>query len=134
MDAEGPHLADPDWMGMLAGLGIVKGQPFAPDERTRGILDRVAKSAYQMSRVLAFDEVVSGRSFRMYPDRRWVNPMADATSENPSGKLDLSWRRVDRGGALDVGRPCRAARATRCPPAPWSGPGSPGSAVSPQPR
>ena len=24
VDAEGPHLADPDWMGMLAGLGIVK--------------------------------------------------------------------------------------------------------------
>ena len=43
----------------------------------------------------------AGRS-AMYPDRRWVNPMADATAENPSGKLDLSWRRVDRGGALDV--------------------------------
>ena len=38
----------------------------------------------------------------MYPDRRWLNPMADATADNPSGKLDLSWRRVDRGGALDV--------------------------------
>ena len=64
VDAEGPHLADPDWMGMLAGLGIVKGEPFQPDERMRGILDRAAKSAYQMSRVIAFDEVVSGRSFR----------------------------------------------------------------------
>ena len=102
VDAEGSHLADPDWMGMLAGLGIVKGEPFQPDERTRGILDRAAKSAYKMSRVLGFDEVVSGRSFRMYGDRRWLNPMADATAENPSGKLDLSWRRVDRGGALDV--------------------------------
>jgi len=102
VDAEGPHLADPDWMGMLAGLGIVKGEPFHPDERTRGILDHAAKSGYKMSRVMAFDEVVSGRSFRMYPDRRWLNPMADATAENPSGKLDLSWRRVDRGGALDV--------------------------------
>jgi hypothetical protein len=102
IDAEGPHLADPDWMGMLAGLGIVKGEPFQPDERTRGILDRAAKSAYKMSRVNAFDEVVSGRSLRLYPDRRWINPMADATADNPSGKLDLSWRRVDRGGALDV--------------------------------
>ncbi|WP_088894930.1 DUF1254 domain-containing protein [Leptolyngbya ohadii] len=102
VDAEGPHLADPDWMGMLAGLGIIKGQPFQPDEHTRGILNRAAKSAYKMSRVIGFDEVVSGRSFRMYGDRRWLNPMADATTENPSGKLDLSWRRVDRGGALDV--------------------------------
>lgn len=55
-----------------------------------------------MSRVLVFDEVVSGRSLRKYPDRRWVNPMADATAEQPSGKFDLGWRRVDRGGALDV--------------------------------
>jgi hypothetical protein len=102
VDAEGPHLADPDWMGMLAGLGIVKGEPFRPDERLRGILDRAAKSAYKMSRAIAFDEEVSGRSFVMYPGRRWVNPMADATAEQPSGKLDMSWRRVDRGGALDV--------------------------------
>ena len=102
VDAEGPHLADPDWMGMLAGLGIVKGQPFEPDARTRGILDRAAKSAYKMSRVIGFDEVVSGRSFRLYRDRRWLNPMADATAENPSGQLDLSWRRADWGGALDV--------------------------------
>ena len=118
VDAEGPHLADPDWMGMLAGLGIVKGEPFQPDERTRGILDRAAKSAYKMSRVIAFDEVVSGRSFRIYPDRRWVNPMADATAENPSGKLDLSWRRVDRGGALDVDcRPWFSRITTRSAPA-----------------
>lgn len=102
VDAEGPQLADPDWMGMLAGLGIVKGEPFEPDARVRGILDRAARTAYRMSRVIAFDEVVSGRSFRMYPDRRWLNPMADATAENPSGRLDLSWRRTDRGGALDV--------------------------------
>jgi hypothetical protein len=102
VDAEGPHLADPDWMGMLAGLGIARGEPFQPDERMQGILERAAQSAYKMSRVLAFDEVVSGRSFRLYPDRRWVNPMADATAEKPSGNLDLSWRRADRDGALDV--------------------------------
>jgi hypothetical protein len=35
VDAEGPHLADPDWMGMLAGLGIVQAEPFQPDERRR---------------------------------------------------------------------------------------------------
>ena len=102
LDAEGPHLADPDWMGMLAGLGIVKGEPFQPDARTRGILDRAAKSAYKMSRVIGFEEKVSGRAFSMYPERRWVNPMADATPTKPSGDLDLSWRRSDRGGALDL--------------------------------
>jgi len=44
VDAEGLHLVDPDWMTMLAGLGIVRGEPFKPDERTRGILDRAANS------------------------------------------------------------------------------------------
>jgi hypothetical protein len=102
VDAEGPHLADQDWMGMLAGLGIVKGAPFQPDERTRGILDRAAKSAYKMSRVVGFEEQVSGRAFTMYPGRKWLNPMADATADKPSGDLDLSWRRSDRGGALDL--------------------------------
>ena len=102
VDAEGPHLADSDWMGMLASLGIVKGQPFNPDARAREILGRAAKSGYKMSRVIAFEETVSGRSMRMYPGRHWVNPMADATPTKPSGDLDLGWRRTDRGGALDL--------------------------------
>jgi hypothetical protein len=101
VDSEGSHLADPDSLGMLAALGIVKGQPFAPDARSRAILDAAARTAYKMSRVIGFKEEVSGRSLRMYPDRRWVNPMADATAEKPAGPFDLGWRRAD-GGYLDV--------------------------------
>jgi hypothetical protein len=86
---------------MLAALGIVKGQPFAPDARTRSILDSAARTGYKMSRVIGFKETVSGRSLRIYPDRRWINPMADATPANPAGPFDLGWRRVD-GGYLDV--------------------------------
>ena len=74
VDAEGANLADPDWLGMLASIGIVKGQPFNPDAATRAILDKAAKTAYKMSRVVGFEETVGGRSFRIYPDRRWVNP------------------------------------------------------------
>jgi hypothetical protein len=106
VDSEGTNLADSDSLGMLslgmlAAIGIVKGQPFAPEARTRAILDRAAKSAYKMSRVIGFEEVVSGRSFRVYPDRRWLNPLADGTPENPSGPLDLGWRRK-AGGYLDL--------------------------------
>ncbi|MBI5503365.1 MAG: DUF1254 domain-containing protein [Deltaproteobacteria bacterium] len=101
VDSEGPHLADPDWLGMLASIGIVNGQPFKPDAKTRTILDRAAKTAYKMSRVVGFEEVVSGRSFRVYPDRRWVNPLADLTPSNPTAALDLSWRNI-AGSYLDL--------------------------------
>lgn len=101
VDSEGPHLAHTDWLGMLAALGIVKGQPFAPDAATRAILDQAAKTAYKTSRVIGFEEKVSGRDFRVYPDRHWVNPVADGTPENPGGPLDLSWNRTD-GGYLDL--------------------------------
>jgi hypothetical protein len=101
INGEGAHLADPDWLGMLAAIGIVKGHPFEPDAGTRAILDRAAKTAYKMSRVIGFEEKVGGRDFRVYPDRRWVNPIADGTPQNPGGALDLAWRRKD-GGYLDV--------------------------------
>jgi hypothetical protein len=101
VDSEGANLADSDSLGMLAAIGIVKGQPFNPDAHTREILDRAAKTAYKMSRVIGFQEAVGGRDFRVYPDRRWINPIADGTPANPGGPLDLSWRRK-AGGYLDL--------------------------------
>lgn len=97
LDREGTNLADADWLGMLAAIGIVQGQPFHPDAHTRAILDRAAKTAYKMSRIIGFQETVSGRSFQVFPDRRWINPMADAAPGQPGGKLDLSGRRIPQG-------------------------------------
>jgi hypothetical protein len=79
LDEEGANLGDPDWRGMLGAIGIVQGQPFQPDAATRTILDRAAKTGYKMSRVIGFEENVGERSFQVYPDRRWVSPVADAT-------------------------------------------------------
>jgi hypothetical protein len=101
IDTEGPGLADADWRGMLAAIGIVKGQPFDPDAHTSDILDRAAKTAYKMSRVVGFEEAVGGRDFRVYPDRRWINPIADGTPANPGGALDLAWKRT-AGNYLDL--------------------------------
>ena len=101
VESEGTSLADSDGLGMLASIGIAKGRPFEPDAKTRAILDHAAKTAYKMSRVIGFEDVVAGRSLRIYPDRRWINPMADATPENLGGPFDLSWRRVT-GGYLDL--------------------------------
>ena len=60
LDTEGDDLASPDWLGMLATIGIVKDQPFAPDAHAREILDQAAKAAYKMSRVIGFEQVVGG--------------------------------------------------------------------------
>src|SRR5262249_42948348 len=54
VDSEGSDVAAPDWMGMLAAIGIVKGQPFNPDAATRTILDQAARTAYKTSRVIGF--------------------------------------------------------------------------------
>ena len=75
VDREGDNLAGPDWLGMLAAIGIVKGQPFTPDAHTREILDRAAKTAYKTSRVIGFEEVVGGLSYRVYPDRHWTQSL-----------------------------------------------------------
>lgn len=101
VDRESDNLSGPDWLGMLAAIGIVKGQPFTPDANTRTILDCAARTAYKMSRVIGFEEKVSGKSYRMYSDRRWLNPFADGTPANPTGTLNLAWENV-AGGYLDL--------------------------------
>ena len=101
VDSEGANLADPDWLGILAAIGMVKDQPFNPDAHARDILDKAAKTAYKMSRVIGFENTVSGRSFLVYPDRHWINPIADGTPSNPGGAMDLAWNRKD-GGYLDL--------------------------------
>jgi hypothetical protein len=102
VDSEPASLASPDWLGMLATLGIVKGQPFNPDAKTKAILDAAAKTGYKMSRVVGFEDKVSGNSYVTYPNRHWLNPFANATPENPMGSfVDLAMLRKD-GGYTDL--------------------------------
>lgn len=103
IDGETASIADSDSQGKLASIGVARGKPFNPDAKTRAILDRAAKTGYKMSRVIGFESIVSGRSFLVYPHRHWLNPMADATPDNPGGPFDMSWRRTD-GGYLDLTR------------------------------
>jgi hypothetical protein len=49
-----------------------------------------ASSAYKTSRVIGFEEVLSGRSLRMYSDRRWINPIDNVTPPGPRTTLDFS--------------------------------------------
>jgi hypothetical protein len=45
---------DPERAGQLAGIGIVHGQVFAPDERLKAILEQAAQAAAAISRVLVY--------------------------------------------------------------------------------
>ena len=103
VDTEGSNLADPDWLGMLAGLGIVRGKPFKPDARTSKILADAAMTAYKSSRVLGLQETSGEVDFRVYKDRRWVNPINNMGSRWPKSLVDLGF--TSRAGgfrALDA--------------------------------
>lgn len=102
LDTEGEHLADPDWLGMLAGIGIVKGKPFAPDERTRKLLSEAALTAYKTSRVIGLQGESSGVDFRVYEDRQWVNPINNLQSRWPDSFVDLGFKSKAGVRALDA--------------------------------
>jgi hypothetical protein len=60
---------DPEIVGLFAAIGIKKGQPFAPDERMKGILTDAIAVANATARAILFaprDERV-----KFYPDRQW---------------------------------------------------------------
>ena len=101
VDSEGSHLAESDSLGMLASIGIIKGQPFSPDENTRAIFDRAAKTAYKMSRVIGFQESNAAGSLKIHPDRQWINPLDNIAPPGPLKSLDLSWKNTV-GNHLDL--------------------------------
>jgi hypothetical protein len=103
LDREGRNLAGPDGLGILASIGLIEGEPFAPSPDTREILDDAAEVAYKMSRVIGLSEEVEGHSLLVWPDRRWTNPINTAAEPGPEKSLDLHW--VDREhGFTDVER------------------------------
>ena len=55
--------------GLLASLGIAKGQPFNPDARMQGILVKAAQIANDQMRVQSFADRRPDRS--AWPDRKW---------------------------------------------------------------
>ena len=97
VDSEGDNLADPDWFGMMAGLGIVKGEPFKPDTRTKEILNKAARTAYKTTRVIGMEPKLGGADFRVYKDRQWLNPINNLTSRWPNSLVDLTFTEPKHG-------------------------------------
>lgn len=66
--------ADLYMRGMAAAIGIVKGQPFAPDDKARALLDQAARTATRMGHVVAYTPTPLVKNQRWYPDRQYLNP------------------------------------------------------------
>lgn len=69
IDLEPAYEAYRPFYGELASLGIVKGQPFAPDARMRAILEKAAVAANAQMRVQSFADRRTDRE--AWPDRQW---------------------------------------------------------------
>jgi hypothetical protein len=63
---------DPEIVGHLFELGIVKGKPFAPDDRMRKILEDAATVGSATSRALMFD-ARGEEDVAWYPGSAWTN-------------------------------------------------------------
>ena len=63
---------DVELMGQLAAIGIVKGEPFEPDERMRRTLEEAAAVGNAASRALFFDPRAS-EGFAYYDGSGWFN-------------------------------------------------------------
>jgi hypothetical protein len=83
--------ADIDWRGMLAALGIVKGQPFNPDAHLRSILDAAAKTGAQMAQTMMYVNLEKRPGGLIYPDRRYIDP-------SRNNATDYNW--VDNSGSF----------------------------------
>jgi hypothetical protein len=64
---------DPELMGPLAAIGIVKGKPFAPDARMKRILTEALAVANATSRSLLLSPRAADWFY--YPDSAWMNPL-----------------------------------------------------------
>ncbi len=82
---------DPERAGQVASIGIVKGRPFAPDERMRGILETGARTAAGIARTLLY-KPRDPRAY-YYPDGSWKNAFVGGSyeflSEDGARLLDM---------------------------------------------
>jgi hypothetical protein len=65
---------DPEIMGSLAAIGIVKGRPFNPDARMRAILTEAAAIGTATSRTFSWLPRAA-EGFAYYPNSNWVNAL-----------------------------------------------------------
>ena len=100
--------------GMLAGIGIVKGQPFEPDARMREMLERAGQVGFKMAATVDYD-------FRptplIYTDRNWEvvfiggNPVFEAdTYRNLDAMIAFFHKAFSTSDAMVLAMPGRGAQ------------------------
>lgn len=70
---------DPERAGQCAAIGIVKGQPFEPDERMRTILEQAARLAAAAARALSFKP--RNPEVYYYPGSHWMQAFIGGSYE-----------------------------------------------------
>lgn len=80
VDYEPVSAIDPELRGVLASIGIVKGQAFEPTDKQREFLKKAVETAPKMIMALRQSGRSDGRN-RYYEDRQYENVWAGATSE-----------------------------------------------------
>ena len=63
---------EPEMLGLLASVGIVKGKPFAPDDRMRKILEEAVVVGNATARTISFAPRPE-EGFAYYPGSAWIN-------------------------------------------------------------
>ena len=92
VDYEPVSSIDPELRGVLASIGIIKGQPFQPNEKQQELLKKAVEAAPKM--ILALRQLGRPDSRnRYYKDRQYENIWAGGTSEwLQDGYLDVNQR------------------------------------------
>jgi hypothetical protein len=91
IDYEPPEAFGKELLGRLASLGIVKGEPFAPDARMKEIFAKAAEEGVAMSRAIAYES--RQPEARVYPNRVWESPfIGNSSTFDPQGYFNLEAR------------------------------------------
>src|SRR5262249_34546687 len=77
--------SDPETLGLLASIGIVKGKPFAPDARMKKILIEAANVANGTARALLFRS--RDTQAHLTPNSSWMSPPPSYTFEDHGVRL-----------------------------------------------
>jgi hypothetical protein len=95
IDTEPPYPPYRNYYGELAALGIVKGKPFTPDNRFKGILERAAQIANEQMRVASLADRRPDRI--VWPDRKsweWVTLVPENGTFDAPTYVDLDARAI----------------------------------------